>query len=467
MNPLERVILGGRKRNDPYYSSVVLLMHMDGTDGSAALVDEKGTTITVAGQLVQRVANPKYGPASVTTDFTTNDPFWSQVTLLMHCNGANLSQALTDVKAHTVTGHGSLAIDTSDKQFGSGSLSSPGPGTASYFSFAQSTDFNFGTSDFTIEFWLKTTGTPAASQRIFQSRDGDVVPGVYLSWTSATQLQFYASTNGSAFNLGPINFNFSAGTWRHIAVVRFAGYITVFLDGVAQGSFTISGATALYYNSGDTWVWLGQSTPDRSSNAHIDEIRITKGVGRYPGPNTPMTPPVAEFLEQGGGLPGPFFKHPAFNLAAADFTVEFWLYANITPSVTQRGFQTRDGDLYCAIAMNALGDGTWQFGFSSNGTSADLGVITTGVVSNVAWHHFAVTRGSTTVTVWVDGVSAGTVAVSTTALYYNAADYWVWLGQSGPSYRNLDAYLDDVRVTAGVCRYTGTFTPPASAFPNS
>lgn len=470
-------VVASRQRNngsDPYFSSVQLLMHADGSNGSASFIDVKGHTITAGGQIVQRTAQPKYGTASGTGDQLTNDPFWSQVSMLLHLDGTDGSTTITDVKGNTVTAAGGFALDTGDKQFGTASGENVSGGR---FSFPQSSAFDFGAGDFTIEFWLKATGTPAGSNRIFQSRNGDVVPGIYLSWSDSTTLQLYASTNGSSFNLGPVNFTFTTGTWRHIAIARCSAVgtlITVYVDGAAVGRMSV-GANSLYYNAADTWVWMGQTTPNRSTLGWIDEVRITKGVARYVSSaadgNIQVFPkPVSAFLEQGGNNGSPYFSHPStdFNLGTADWTIEFWVYPNQLSPLNARILQFADGDVVNGLSFSISANNAIYASLSSNGSSFNLGTVTSGatVLTPLTWAHVALTRNGATITLWIDGVSRGTLSVASNAIYHNAAVPWYWFGQSTP-YRSADLYFDEVRVTVGVCRYTATFTPPSAAFPDS
>jgi hypothetical protein len=53
---------------------------------------------------------------------------------------------------HTVTARNSAAITTSVKKYGAGSLSLNG--SSQSLNVADSTDFDFGTGDFTVEFWI-------------------------------------------------------------------------------------------------------------------------------------------------------------------------------------------------------------------------------------------------------------------------------------------------------------------------
>lgn len=460
---------------DPFFSSVKLLMHANGSNGSAAFTDVKGHTITAGGQIVQRTANPKYGSAAGSGDMETNDPYYSQVSLLMHMDGSDGSTTLTDVKGNTVTAAGGFALDTADKKFGTASGENVSGGR---FSFPQSSAFDFGAGEFTIEFWLKATGTPAGSNRIFQSRDGDVVPGVYLSWKNSTELQFYASSNGTSFTHGPIDFAFSTGVWRHIAIVRGSpgsDTITVYVDGTSVGRVGMGGAS-LYYNAAHSWVWMGQTTPSRSTLGWIDEIRITKGAARYinnhgTDPAFTFTSPTAAFVEQGGNDAPPYFTHPStdFNLSSGDWTIETWVYPNRLQNQNVRLLQLADGDVVSGISWSMGTDNKTYASFSSVGTSFDLGsAVGTVALTPGAWHHIALTRQGSTITQWINGVASGTTSAGASSILHSGSTPWYWFGQSNAQNpRAFDGLFDDVRVTVGTARYTATFTPPTAQFPDA
>jgi hypothetical protein len=101
--------------------------------------------------------------------------------------------------------------------------------------------------------------------------------------------------------------------------------------------------------------------------------------------------------------------------------------------------------------------------FSSTSGS---GVTTTSTSSAWApslntWYHVAVVRDGTTIRFFVDGVAFGTATDSTT--FFGGAGVQS-IGASPTAVSTLDGYLDEARITKGVARYTGAFTPPASAY---
>lgn len=83
---------------------------------------------------------------------------------------------------------------------------------------------------------------------------------------------------------------------------------------------------------------------------------------------------------------------------------------------------------------------------------------TGGVLSANRWHHIAVTRSSSTVRIFVDGILQ--TSGSDSSNYYGY-EYWFFA-----SIRNFTTgfYFQDVRVYAGAAKYTSNFTPPSSMF---
>ena len=87
------------------------------------------------------------------------DPYFSSVVLLAHFDGTNGATTTTDSSsyARTITLNSGAALSTTSPKFGTASLLTDG--ADDYGSCAASTDFSFGTgTDFTVEFWLKSDG---------------------------------------------------------------------------------------------------------------------------------------------------------------------------------------------------------------------------------------------------------------------------------------------------------------------
>lgn len=81
------------------------------------------------------------------------DPNWSSVSLLLHMDGTDGSTTFTDQKGKTVTAVGNAQIDTAQYKFGG--ASGLFDGTGDRLTVPASADFNFGTGDLTIEWWAR------------------------------------------------------------------------------------------------------------------------------------------------------------------------------------------------------------------------------------------------------------------------------------------------------------------------
>ena len=212
-----------------------------------------------------------------------NDPYFSSVSLLLHCDGSNGSTSFTDSSGSpkTVSANGNAQVDTAIVKFGTGSLKLDGSGD--YLSVPANTAFNFGTGNFTIEFFVNFQGTAGQYMMDYSATNTSVI-----SITPSTG-NVFVYQGGFVLNTGSTPF--SVNTWYHIALSRSGGTWTIYRDGVQYAQST--GLPSITFGSSSYslyWGIAGNFTVP--AQAHFDEIRITKGVARY---TSTFTPPSAQF----------------------------------------------------------------------------------------------------------------------------------------------------------------------------
>ncbi len=144
-----------------------------------------------------------------------------------------------------------------------------------------------------------------------------------------------------------------------------------------------------------------------------------------------------------------------FSFGTGDFTIEFWARWSSVTSLDAICFGDGIGwTLYIYPSGKLQWGRIWPI-FPVNLLESSSSV-TTG-----QWYHIAVTRESGTVKFWIDGNASG--SVSDTENY--SATGTLNIGKSH-SNKWANGFFDDFRVTKGVARYNGNFTPPTEAFPN-
>ena len=85
-----------------------------------------------------------------------------------------------------------------------------------------------------------------------------------------------------------------------------------------------------------------------------------------------------------------------------------------------------------------------------------------GTVSASTWTHIAVVRSGSTITLYKNGTASGT---QTSGQAFTTAGLLRIGGGIVGNGNDFNGYIDDLRITKGIARYTTTFTPPTSAFP--
>lgn len=186
------------------------------------------------------------------------DPHFASVVLLLHFDGSNGSTTIVDSSpvGNTVTCVGTAAISTAESKWGGSS----GKGANnSYFNVALGATNGSMTGDFTIEGW--TRGSFAE---------------VYLMAVGAGYLynsafQSYGGPNVAMTALG------GSLVWQHWAISRVGSTVRGFVNNVLTGTQTYAGTVNLQT------LRLGMYVPNGNLyfTGNHDDIRITKGVGRY------------------------------------------------------------------------------------------------------------------------------------------------------------------------------------------
>lgn len=147
-----------------------------------------------------------------------------------------------------------------------------------------------------------------------------------------------------------------------------------------------------------------------------------------------------------------------------DFTFEFWIYPTTMPNQSNTGrlfgYQNSPDDLSNRWTLLIGNDG--QFTLSGNSglilTSSSPAPLNT-------WTHVALCKLGSQYSFFINGILSGS-SVNTNVLV-NSGGY---IHLFGAGYRNdtttFGGYIDELRITNGVCRYTSNFVPSSIQFPN-
>lgn len=406
----------------------------------------------------------------------------------------------------TITRNGDVKVTNFSPFAPSAAYSAAANGGSAYFdgsdwlSVPDDNALDFGTGDFTIETWAYF---PAFSNAVFAAgwTTGEPVTG-WSFGTDTTYGFYFVSAISASYSSVAGNSAVAVGAWNHVAVVRSGGSVTIYVNGV--------GGTAVSNTQNITTAAAGLNV-GRSSYAsnpayftgYLSNLRIVKGTAVYTSNFTPPTAPVtaisgtslltnftnAAILDNSGkndletvgnaqistsvkkfGTGSMYFDGTGDYLIAAssdlygygtgDFTIEFWLYIS-SVSVAATVFSNLSSASGTSPHMYLMTDSTLRYYTGSTDR------ITSGTLSTGQWMHVALCRASGSTRLFINGTQSG--STYTDSNNYGASNplgigtYW---NGTPVTTNTLNGYLDDVRVTKGVARYTANFTAPTAPFPN-
>ena len=197
---------------------------------------------------------------------------------LLHFEGADASTVFTDESGKTWSVVGDTQIDTAQYKFGS--ASGYFDGSSDYLTVPNNSDFNFGSGDFTIDFWFRAARVNS-DDGIFTISSGSTA----LSCAIYNNRLYYVVGNTGGDSWGD---EIITNIWYHIAFVRRGNSVFLFQNGKLKNIIYVAGISL----GGDDFR-IGQYATPGTHNffGWLDEFRVSKGIARFINSFIPPTIP--------------------------------------------------------------------------------------------------------------------------------------------------------------------------------
>jgi hypothetical protein len=354
-----------------------------------------------------------------------------------------------------------------------------------------------GTSDYTIECWIYVTSS-SSNELIcdFRPTGSDNSTGIWMYFSSSNKL--VVGTGGSVYITGTTTY--PDNQWVHVSVQRVGGLLTLYGNGILQGTKsnvstnltstdmrvgTNRSAASVYHGYISDFKLVKSALRVDANGSHLPyfdlptepsdstgtEIHI-KGTdasiidktqnktiltleGNTTGSTTQVKFANSKSIYVDGS--GDNVTITDLEMGSADLTFELWMYQDVVQSTSYRGI----------ICASSYAD-QHPFTLYTHNSTLQLwldhsGVGISGPFTAFTWHHVAIVRNSGIWTLYIDGISVGTSTIGGTYNFTNTINFLLGQGTGGihPAYY-WKGYLQDVRFTKGVARYTTNFTPSTS-----
>jgi hypothetical protein len=401
---------------------------------------------------------------------------------------------------HTGTiSYNTAQLDTAEKRFGTASLLLDG--NSDSLELPDRGDWDFGTNDFTIDYWSFRTAR-AGTNEFTIMRDSD---GGYSAWlidgttAVAGDNKISMSSTGSSWDIAnDVDMGgYELSQWIHWAVIRSGSLFGVYKNGIQTAYFTSSASllpstdtltigefASTYYFAGNldeiriqgdnyfvaaplptpyAWYRLAEvasntTVVDAGSGANNGTASTNTSNFNVQGKVTEVFSTAADFNDGDADISVP--DHADWDLGNGDFTLDFRIK-----------FKSQDANNYWFIGRNLSSNWYFQLTTGNNptgkfyfqGTSftaTDMGDFTP-ILHR--WYHIALVRTAGFLKVYVDGLFTGTsFNCGTTAIADTAQALRV--GSHNPTYgASTYCAMDEVRVS-DTARWTSNFVPPTSAY---
>lgn len=388
-----------------------------------------GTSYTFRVAAVSGIGQGAWSAASAAVTPNASDALFSSVSLLLHMDGTGSTFVDSSGTPKAITAYGNATQSTAQSKWGGKSAYFDGSGDYLAVSDAGG-GFAFGTADFVYEWWFRSVSTTPYCAMLTRVYDGP--GGILMSLNGATgngRPEIYWREFANALFIRSDTGGFNDGQWHHYAFVRSGTTCCMYIDGAMRGS-----RTDVSTSVGSSSIHVGddQQFSGRTYEGYIDDLRITKGSARgYTG--STIAVPTAAFLDLGpsstaAGAPTSVtgtagngqvtlsWTAPASNGGAAitDYVEQYssnggatWTTfsaaASTATSATITGLTNGTAYVFRVAAVNAVGTGAYSTASASvtpSNFSPSAVVLTSGT-------SYTVPSGATTMKAWAIGAGGG------------------------------------------------------------
>lgn len=377
-------------------------------------------------------------------------------------------------------------------------------GSNSSILYNPSTDFDFGTGDFTIDFNFRGTAYTGLDGCWYSHSPDRNDPHNYICELYYTEeyILFFVMVDGTVTVMYYWDWTPVVDTWYHIALVRNGSNLNLYVNGTAL---------PLLYDSGPNYITIGTKNITMPScytalgyrtfngnafiTGYLDEYRVSKGIARWTSNFTPTSIPYGEsdiklllhldnnVIDDTGktitnnnvtfsdtvkkfGTHSAIFNGTTSYLSVADsddwdfgtgdFTIDAWVrFTSVFNAYLVAHYQ--DESNYWALY--------YDYGQSRLAFFDSINPITI-VSSNNSflpiadtWYHIAVVRNSGVITLYVNGIALTLSTNNNPGGNIGSNSGLLNIGSLYSSFGGLNGYIDELRISKGIAYWTSNFTP--------
>lgn len=229
-------------------------------------------------------------------------------------------------------------------------------------------------------------------------------------------------------------------------------------SGLIKSSYDLLKNSALLDIAGINFILMHESELENSYSLpllwinKIIKAKVDTSQSRFGGTSVSF---------EGSGGPIQLFEKKGLAFGSTDFTVDFWVrFANIYGNQVLVGYPYYSPDKAWQIAweeeFNSL-----KFSYSTDG-SDNTDVRFPWSPSTDTWYHIAIIRKGSDLKAFVDGSLIGRKHHMGDASIHDSKDALL-IGSRGTE-EHFNGWLDEIRISKGIARWTSNFAPPSSEY---